>query len=454
MSWKKVKLSSVLKQYRIEHQVQDNIVYKQVTISKYDGVSFRGVKLGTNIGRKRQFIIDLDQYPNTLMFVRQGVQNGSIGIAPKSVDKCIVTENMPMFLIHDIEVDYLELIIKSPYFVQELSKIATTGSAQKSIHERQILEIEIPFPAKSDQLLFIETVKKIKFKSFEITSELSTQLSLLKQLRQSFLREAMQGKLCQTDPLNDSEENGQQLLERIKAEKAQLIKEKKLKKEKELPAIKPEEIPFEIPENWVWCRLGDLAQSANNGLYKQESFYQPSGIISLRMFNIQDGEINFSKTKRVVLNEKELNTFKLEENDILVNRVNSIDLVGKSAIVRNVGEPMVFESMNIRLTLFYKELLSEFINLILLDQRARSYFYSCAKVANGQVSINQCHLFSFLIPLPPISQLKFITNKIKQLMQTCDQLEASIKQSQVRNEQLLQQVLKEALEVKESALAG
>lgn len=122
MSWKKVKLKQILKQYRIEHLVQNDIEYKQVTISKYDGVTFRGTKIGKEIGRKRQFIIDLKKHPNTLMFVRQGVQDGSIGIAPLEVDGCIATENMPMFSIEGINLEYLKFLLKSPYFYDELKK--------------------------------------------------------------------------------------------------------------------------------------------------------------------------------------------------------------------------------------------------------------------------------------------------------------------------------------------
>ena len=73
MSWQKVKLKEVLKQYRVQHIVQDDIEYRQVTISKYNGVTYRGTKIGKDIGRKRQFVIDLKKYPNTLMLVRQGV---------------------------------------------------------------------------------------------------------------------------------------------------------------------------------------------------------------------------------------------------------------------------------------------------------------------------------------------------------------------------------------------
>jgi len=111
MKWRIIKLGEVLKQYRIEHFVQDKITYKKVTISKYDRVSYRGEKTGSSIGRKRQFLIDLKKYPNTLLFVRQGVQDGGIGLAPKEVDGCIVTENMPVFSIEGINPNYLEFFI-------------------------------------------------------------------------------------------------------------------------------------------------------------------------------------------------------------------------------------------------------------------------------------------------------------------------------------------------------
>jgi len=90
-------------------------------------------------------------------------------------------------------------------------------------------------------------------KAREVQDELSYQLRQLETLNQAILQEAVQGKLVPQDPTDGP---ASELLKRIKAEKA-----KSGKKEKPLPPIKPEEIPFEIPENWVWCRLGDLRTS-------------------------------------------------------------------------------------------------------------------------------------------------------------------------------------------------
>src|SRR5690606_26356035 len=95
-------------------------------------------------------------------------------------------------------------------------------------------------------------------------TELTHQIDLVKQLRQTFLREAMQGKLVPQDP---NDEPASVLLEKIKDEKERLIKEKKIKKQKPLPPITEDEIPFEIPENWVWCRLGEICFKITDGFH-------------------------------------------------------------------------------------------------------------------------------------------------------------------------------------------
>ena len=138
----------------------------------------------------------------------------------------------------------------------------------------KLMEIEIPLPDTKEQKRIIKKVEELENSNLRLESELSHQQSILKQLRQSFLREAMQGKLVKQD-MKDG--NAADLLTKIKAEKEKLIAEKKLKKEKPLPPIKKEEIPFDIPENWVWCRLGDLASFRRGPFWKcfnQEYFCQ------------------------------------------------------------------------------------------------------------------------------------------------------------------------------------
>jgi type I restriction enzyme S subunit len=127
------------------------------------------------------------------------------------------------------------------------------GMANVTLPMKEIAKIEIPVPPIDVQIEFVQQYYVLEEKSNDLGAEIEHQLNLVEQLRQSFLREAMQGKLL---PQNKNDEPASVLLEKIKAEKERLIKEKKIKKQKALAPITEEEIPFEIPENWEWCKLG------------------------------------------------------------------------------------------------------------------------------------------------------------------------------------------------------
>lgn len=437
MSWKKVKLKQFLKQYRIEHIVQNDIEYKQVTISKYDGVTFRGTKMGKEIGRKRQFQIDLKKYPNTLMFVRQGVQDGSIGIAPLEVDGCIATENMPMFSIEGINLEYLKFLLKSPYFNDELNKIQTTGSAQKSIHEREILEIEIPFPDIEEQEEIVKELSSKKNNSIEISTELTHQLTLVKKLRQQLLQDAVQGKLVEQNP---KDEPASELLKKIKADKEKLIAEKKLKKEKELPPIKPEEIPFEIPENWKWCRLGEICTKITDGFHNTPPKVS-EGIPYIAATQVKSDKIDWDNCNYV--DEKYHRELYIkaypQKGELLV--VNIGAGCGTPALIDVDFE---FSFKNTAILKFNQNLISNKLLFYYFLLRKDEIYAELTK-GGLQPFLSLKILNEIDFPLPPIAEQNRIVQKLDELMQYCNELEASIKQSESQNEKLLQQVLREAL---------
>jgi restriction endonuclease S subunit len=446
MSWKKVKLKQILKQYRIEHLVQNDTEYKQVTISKYDGVTFRGTKMGREIGRKRQFQIDLEKFPNTLMFVRQGVQDGSIGIAPMEVDGCIATENMPMFSVEGINLEYLKFLLKSPYFYDELNKIQTTGSAQKSIHEREILEIEIPFPDIEEQEDIVQQLTSKKDNSLEISTELTHQLTLVKKLRQQLLQDAVQGKLVAQNP---KDEPASELLKKIKAEKEKLIAENlpagkagKLKKEKELPPIKPSDIPFEIPENWVWCRLGEISYITSGSTPSQTAFVE-SGIPYLKMYNLRNQKIDFFHKPQYIKEEVhngQLKRCRAYSGDIIMNIVGPP--LGKIAIIPDDLPECNFNQAAVLIRPLKKEM-NHFIFWYLNELSEIRAIETKGVAGQDNISVTQAH--NMRVPLPPLAEQNCIVQKLDELMQCCNELEASIKLSESQNEKLLQQVLREAL---------
>ena len=440
MSWKKVKLGDVLKQYRIEHRVDDNAIYKQVSILNDGSVVLRGEKNGKEIGRKRQFIIDTRKYPHTLIFTRQLLLQGSIGIASDDVHSCIVTENMPMFSIDTSKIDkeFLILFLKSEVFKSRIREIELSGSAQKSIHERTFLNLEFSLPSFHLQKEMVVELVKLKGNLGEIYSELSNQRTLVKKLRQQLLQDAVQGKLVKQ---NKKDEPASELLKKIKAEKQKLIAEKKLKKEKELPPIKPEEIPFEIPENWSWCRLGDLCTKIGSGSTPKGSNYSSMGKPFFRSQNIYDSGLVYEDIKYISDEvHKQMKGTTVFANDILLNITGGS--MGRCALVlEDFEEGNVSQHVCIIRPIL---VINKFYHSIALSPFFQKFVFSSTTGA-GREGLPKYNLEQFLIPIPPLAEQNRIVEKLDELMQHCNELEASIKQSESQNEKLLQQVLSEAL---------
>ncbi|MBS4042080.1 MAG: restriction endonuclease subunit S [Flavobacteriales bacterium] len=143
------------------------------------------------------------------------------------------------------------------------------GTVRQALRFEDLCKIEISLPSYEEQEILISNIEKTEFESNLISSELTHQLDLIKQLRQAFLREAMQGKLVDGSKLMvDGSETGHELLAKIKAEKQKSLPAGvKRRQEKELPPISEDEIPFEIPGHWAWCRLGEICTKVTDGFH-------------------------------------------------------------------------------------------------------------------------------------------------------------------------------------------
>lgn len=154
------------------------------------------------------------------------------------------------------------------------------GSANVSFKLKDLYKVKVPNISLKGQLKIVDLIDRLQEQLNELNNELEFQQTHLQQLRQAILQETVQGKLSEpgfarlkdnkmkgskkilssSNPKNhSSDEDAAQLLQRIKAEKQKLIAAGKLKKEKELPPITEDEIPFELPKGWVWCRLGEVS---------------------------------------------------------------------------------------------------------------------------------------------------------------------------------------------------
>jgi type I restriction enzyme, S subunit len=270
---------------------------------------------------------------------------------------------------------------------------------------------------------------------------LTTRAEHIHQLRQTILTLAVRGKLVTQDP---SDEPALTFLKRIAKDWR--------KRDESVDDLTSD--AFEVPNTWIWIKLGACVESMSNGIYKPAKFYSETGTACVRMFNIQDGRLDLSKLKRLDLSKEEIEHYRLEPGDLLVNRVNSRELVGKCAVVTASEEPLVFEAMNIRVRLVERQQLSHYINLVLRTERVRALFQGAAKQAVGQASVNQPQVANMAIPLPPLAEQHRIVAKVDDLMVLCDRLEAQLTISQSESRRLLEAVLHEALSPSEGEVVS
>ncbi len=373
----------------------------------------------------------------------------------------------------DVDYAYFYLLANRHFFYVDLFQTTLPIVNQKKINsipfvypdieeQRNIVEglVEIEKINSVDDLFIIEKLNwnedyknacrnffSVQFNSKNISTELTHQLTLVKKLRQQLLQDAVQGKLVeQSRKLSGpKDEPASELLKKIKAEKEKLIAEKKLKKEKELPPIKPEEIPFEIPENWVWCYFGDLSQFINGDRsknYPNRHEYVTEGYPWINTGHIEpDGTL--SKTEMYFITKEKFDSLRS-------GKIQSDDLVyclrgatfGKTAFVTPYDKGAIASSlMIIRLS---KLVNKKFVFFYLKSNFAMQQLY---RFNNGSAQPNLAanDVNRYFFPLPPLAEQNRIVQKLDELMQYCNELEASIKQSQEQNEKLLQQVLREAL---------
>jgi type I restriction enzyme S subunit len=212
------------------------------------------------------------------------------------------------------------------------------------------------------------------------------------------------------------------------------------------PKSKPDPLRFtffdldEIPKEWDIVFLRDIVKSYKNGIYKKEEFYG-SGFPSVRMYNIKDGTVNIIGAPLLDVTQKEFDDYSLLPNDILINRVNSVDIVGKAGIVPDDLGPATFESKNIRIRLNLRLCNPRYINYYLSSEYYLRQIRSFTKAAVCQATINQGDLNRVIIPLPSIEEQKHIT----EILDNCQHLRTESQKSLHESQRLKKGLMKRLL---------
>ena len=314
---------------------------------------------------------------------------------------------------------YLKYTFDSAYFQYKIIREAT-GTAQKGFYLKQLAMSLIPIPPLEEQHRIVAKIEEI-LPYIDKYDKAYTKLETFNKkfpedMKKSILQLAMQGKLVEQRP---EEGIADEQYEQIVAEKAQLIKDGKVKKEKPLPEITEDEIPFEIPASWKWVRLSAICEKIGSGSTPTggKNVYQDDGILFLRSQNVYNDGLRFDGIAFISEELNRLNSVVVAK-DILLNITGGS--IGRCALV-----PDDFDKANINQHVMI-------IRLVNLDLRFWVHFviisaYSQQKIMDVQVGVSREGLSAeklknFIIPLPPLAEQKRIVAKIEELLPYCDQL--------------------------------
>jgi type I restriction enzyme, S subunit len=200
-----------------------------------------------------------------------------------------------------------------------------------------------------------------------------------------------------------------------------------------------------LPKGWHACTVGEITESLKNGIYKAKEFYAENGTPCLRMYNIDDGRLVWQDLKRMTLSHEEEREYGLVSGDVVVNRVNSRELVGKACVIPEGLGRAVFESKNIRLRVWKGVCDPTYLNYCLLLE-GRRYFSANAQQTVGMASVNQEQLTAFPFPLAPLPEQHRIVEKIEELFSDLDAGVASLERAKANLKRYRASVLKSAVE--------
>ena len=278
--------------------------------------------------------------------------------------------------------------------------------------------------------------------ALENLAPLTTRLDQIKGLRQTILNLAACGKLVEQDP---NDEPTGEALERIRIEREGLVQRKIIRLERPLAKIGTDEPPFEIPLQWQWKRIGEVALFTQYGT-STKSIPSEQGVPVLTMGNIQDGVVVWGNEKKIPATSDEFPALFLKQFDLLYNRTNSAELVGKTGIYLGEDDCKTFASYLIRVQLSKTSSSPRYMNLVMNAPVFReTQIIPLIKKQTGQANVNGTALKNMLVPLPPLPEQHRIVAKVDELMALCDRLEINLGIADTGRQHLLESLLRDVL---------
>jgi len=439
----KLRIGDLIKRHKELIKVEDGMAYKQVTIrTKHKGVVLRGTQQGSAIGTKNQYVARQGQF----ILSRIDARNGAFGMVPAELEGAIITNDFWCFDINEEQVlrEFFYTLIQAPDF-DEACKRASIGTTNRQrINENFFLNYELEIPPLAEQKEAIRQIDGARQHLDRIEAELAHQTILLIRMRKSILREAVQGGLTSQDHLN---ETATELLARIRSDRQMLINKKEIRADKPLLPLSKAEMPYELPQGWIWCRLGEV-MNISSGVAKGKS-YQEIVIDTpyLAVANVQRGYLQLNHVKKIAVPVHEVEKYALQKGDLLMTEGGDADKLGRCAIWNNEIDNCIHQNHIFRVRIIADTILPYYAMSYINSDFARAYFLGAAKQTTNLASINLTQLKNTPFPLPPLPEQQRIVAKVTELLDHCTELEGEVDQARQSVQALRAAALHEAFRI-------
>ena len=310
---------------------------------------------------------------------------------------------------------YVVSLFSSPYVKFYLGG-ESVGTTMSNLNHTILSKMPIPLPPLAEQRRIVAKIEELLpyidryVASYESLEQVNTEFP--EDMKKSVLQYAIQGKLVEQRP---EEGTAEELYRQIQTEKKRLTKEGKIKKEKPLPEIAEDEIPFDIPESWKWVRLSDLCKIISDGDH-QPPPQVPNGIPFLVISNVSSGTIDFANTRYVPQDYFEaLSAERIaERGDILFTVTGSYGI----PIKVNCDKAFCFQRHIALLKLLIDW------DYLFFALKSPAIKLQCDAIATGtaQKTVGLKSLRSIILPLPPLAEQKRIVAKLEEILPLCERL--------------------------------
>lgn len=311
--------------------------------------------------------------------------------------------------------EYMKYFMESLLYWDQLRN-GTIATAQPNCNGKTLSKMILPLPPLAEQKRIVAKIEELLpyvdryAAAYEKLEQFNAKFP--EDMKKSILQYAIQGKLVEQRP---EEGTGEELYRQIQTEKKRLIKEGKIKKEKPLPEIAEDEIPFDIPESWKWCRLSDVID-VRDGTHDSPK-YVPVGIPLVTSKNLVNGVIDYGNVKYITQEDADkINVRSMVDNDDIL-----------FAMIGSIGNPVLVKKDRefcIKNMALFKRFANTDISMRYVYWFLFYAQYKLKKEASGGVQsfISLSRFREYLIPLPPVAEQNRIVAKLEEILPLCERL--------------------------------